>query len=169
MIWSEQWSGANTLSKCFLKQRWVYTHQYRTHHAIGLIKEEFKNYRLASEHYKKAVKINPEYCPSHFRLGVIYLNGQDFSNALSSFKKGNQGTCHKFVAPLYYQAVVWEKLEDFNQASQVYKDVISIHPTSPEAKKAQTRLTELMEKDPVLAIPRNLPKDAYDKIKSLKF
>ena len=118
----------------------VYGHQYRTHHAIGLIREEFNQTKSASEHYKKAVKINPEYCPSHFKLGMIYLRQTDYSNALNSLKKGNQGTCHKFVAPLYYQAVVWEKLEDFNQASKVYKDVISIHLTSPEAKKLKLGL-----------------------------
>ena len=147
----------------------VYRHQYRTHHAIGMIEEEFKNINKAIAHYKSAVKINPEYCPSFFRLGMIYLQGEDYSNALTSFKKGSQGTCHQHPSPLYYQAVVWEKLDDLNQASKVYRDVISIHPKSKEAKKSQVRLTKLMEKDPVLAIPRNLPKDAYDKIKSLKF
>ena len=31
----------------------VYGHQYRTHHAIGLIREEFNQTKSASEHYKK--------------------------------------------------------------------------------------------------------------------
>ena len=124
----------------------VYRHQYRTHYNLALIAMKEGNSNQAISHLQKSLKERNDYCPAHFKLGKIYRLQNQNTKALNSFKEASLGNCIKNPAPIYEQAVTYEKMGDFQKAKSKYQAIVELNGKSNYANLAKIKLRNLNAK-----------------------
>ncbi|MDC1175334.1 tetratricopeptide repeat protein [Bacteriovoracaceae bacterium] len=108
----------------------VYQHQYRTHYNMALVYQSKGDIDRAILELQKSVKINAEYCPAYYQLGIISTKQRQYKKSLDFFKKSTLGTCVNNPAPHYQQAISLLELNLHQQALIKLKEIIEQFPTS---------------------------------------
>jgi len=121
----------------------VYQKQFRTHYNLALIELKQGNQEQALAHLKTSLEDNPDYCPSHFKVGAIAFDHQQYQSALESFKLAGHGTCYEDPAPQYHQALTLIKLKKYRRASSKLEDVMGRFSKSRYSLMAQMKLKEV--------------------------
>lgn len=94
----------------------------------------------ASSLLEKAMALDPGYSETYHNLGQVYLESEDYENAVENLRKGialdtkKLGPDHSMLAPSYYnlgQALY--KLDDYDGAVENYQRALAIRQAHPEA------------------------------------
>ena len=152
-----------------VKNDLVYPHQYRTFYNLALISEKKGNLPKAKELLQLSVKERQNYCAGHFKLGEIHYKEKKYSSALKNLKSASRGTCYNYAAPVFYQGLVWLKLQDDEKALGKFKEIVNTFSKSKYLDAAQKNILELRKNNPSIALKDDLIPDLDKKIKSLEF
>lgn len=124
----------------------TYEKQARTLYNLGVIELQRKKVSAAENYFKKSIKEESNYCPSHYQLGLINYVQKQYNSALKSFKEATMGTCYEnSPAAHYYQAVTLTSLKRFTDARLKYDEIDARFKTSEYAAKARIKMMELNE------------------------
>ena len=93
----------------------------------------------ASEEYKKAIEINPDFIPSYFCLGVISYDKKNYSEALEYFNKVIKKN------PSYVDGYIWMGKTYMSagkslQAKNTFEKALELEPDNLEAKEYLEKL-----------------------------
>lgn len=136
---------AEKLYKLVLKDL-TYEKQARTFYNLALLElETRKNVSAAKGYLLKAVKEDSNYCAAHMKLGMIYYQGREFTQALATFKDAVQGTCYEAPAPHFYQAMTLTELRRYAEARVKFIEIADRFRNDVYAVKARSKLVELKE------------------------
>ena len=94
----------------------TYEGQHRTHYNLGLLALRRDNPNKAVADFKKALAVNPSYCPAHFKLAEIAFKRGAFKRAFNSYKEAGMGVCYNNPEPLLGQIQSLIKLNRFSEA-----------------------------------------------------
>ena len=122
----------------------TYEKQARTLYNLGVIElQTKKNLARAEKYFKKSIKEDENYCPSHFQLGVIQFKQRKHNTALKTFKQAAMGTCYDSPAPHYYQALALIQLSRYEEARIKLDEIDTRFKNSSFAKMARVKTIEL--------------------------
>ena len=121
----------------------VYKHQYRVYHGLALISLEQKRPLEARKHLQKAIGEKEDYCPAHFKLGVMAKKAYHYNEAYKRFQLASQGTCFQEPRPHYQQALTLMLMREFRKAYTKFKEIIEMFPKTIYAKKATKEIERL--------------------------
>lgn len=128
----------------------VYDNQYRTYNNIALIYQEKGMNMAAEEHYKLAIKENPEYCPAYYNYGKLALSRHDYKNAIQILKQGIGGQCFEQPATHMLLGEAYLKNGEYSLAEERFKDIITRFGNTnwgEMAKKAMVKVSPLAKQD----------------------
>lgn len=138
-------NNAEKIYKSVLKDL-TYDKQARTYYNLGLIELQRQRLSAAENYFKKSVKEEVNYCPSHFQLGLVKYRQRQFTAALTSFKEATMGTCYESSPGAhYYQALTLTSLKRYNEARMKFDELDARFKTSEYAAKARIKMMELGE------------------------
>ena len=72
--------------KVLLKAEKLYSIDHLLHNDLGLAYMAKQHFDKAEFHFKKAIRIRPEYAPAKNNLGAVYMARQDWDAAIEQFK-----------------------------------------------------------------------------------
>ena len=98
--------------------------------------------REARVNINRALQLYPGLFQSRFYSGLIALQGQDYSRALTDFDGANKLIPNQ-PSVTFYQGMCYEKLTNKNMAVKKYQQVLKLASEGEYAQKAQERLTAL--------------------------
>lgn len=93
-------------------------------------------YPEAIEHFKKALKIEPQYLDARFLLGICYQQTKQYDEALGAFRKIIE-TNKNFEPAYIYLASVYLDKGELKKAEEVLGQVLLRNPCSAQAIYAQ--------------------------------
>lgn len=93
-------------------------------------------YPEAIEHFKKALKIEPQYLDARFLLGICYQQTKQYDEALGAFSKIME-TNKNFEPAYIYLASVYMDKGELKKAEEVLGQVLLRNPCSAQAIYAQ--------------------------------
>jgi len=125
----------------------TYDKQARTLYNLATIEQKRQNLTAAAEYYKRSIKEDPNYCPSHFQIGLMQYKRRQFNSAYRSFKESSMGTCYESPAPVYYQALTLIELNKFNEARIKLDSIETRFKKTKFAVNARAKLIEINEKE----------------------
>lgn len=143
---------AETQYKALLKVL-TYDKQARTYYNLGLIESKRAQNDKAFAYFEKSVQEEYNYCPSHMQLGFIYLKGRNHKKALKEFREANMGSCVDDPGPVYYQALTYIEMKEFDNARIKLDEVITRFPNNKFSNMASLKLTELNQMGSLQALP----------------
>ena len=139
------YNNSEKIYKTVLKDL-TYDKQASTYYNLGVIELQRHGIVAAENYFKKSVKEESSYCPSHFQLGLIKYNQRQFNSALKSFKEATLGTCYESSPGAhYYQGLTLSGLRRFNEARMKFDEVDARFKNSEFAGKARIKMMELNE------------------------
>ena len=89
-----------------------------------------------------------DFCPAHYKLGEISYQKEQLSAAIKHFKNASKGTCYKYPAPIYYQALIWQRLAAPDKAAGKLTEILNNFEKSEYAKMARTKLDQIIRENP---------------------
>lgn len=101
----------------------TYQGQQRTHYNLGVIELGRKNPLAASSQFNKALEIDPNYCPAHFKLAEISYKNGNYTKALDRYKDAGMGTCTNSPEPLHGQIETLVQLGRYPAALERLKEM----------------------------------------------
>ncbi len=133
-----------------VKEDLIYSHQYRTYYNLALISEaEGKTNELIAL-LNESVAEREDFCPAHYKLGQVSLAQDKLSSAIKHFKNASKGLCYKDPAPLYYQAMIYQRLAAPQKAVGKLSEILSNFENSGYSPKAKSSLEQIMKSNPEL-------------------
>ena len=102
----------------------TYPNQYRTFYNLGVLNYELGNINEAITNLKQSISEFPQYCSAHFKLGDIYFQNKNYSEALERFKISSQGTCYNNPEPIYHQALTYIELKQYDTAKLKLEELV---------------------------------------------
>jgi tetratricopeptide (TPR) repeat protein len=102
------------------------------HNNYAVLLQEKKDFENAEYHYKKALKINPEYVGAHNNYANLFKEKKDFENAEYHYKKALKINPEYSKAHNNYAVLLQEK-KDFENAEYHYKKALKINPEFADA------------------------------------
>ncbi|MGD2248537.1 MAG: tetratricopeptide repeat protein [Candidatus Methanofastidiosia archaeon] len=93
----------------------------------AILLEEKKDFEKAEHHYKKALKINPEYAEAHYNYAILLKEKKDFEKAEHHYKKAlkinpEYADAHGNLGILYSDQKKYSKaVKHFEKASKIFK------------------------------------------------
>jgi tol-pal system protein YbgF len=111
----------------------------------GLGQMQKANYAGARETFKSFISKNPKspkISDAQFYIAESYFSEKYYEKAILEYQVviAKYTKSAKRPASLYKQALAFEKIGDSANAKARYKDVVTLYPSSPEAKLARTKL-----------------------------
>ena len=106
---------------------------------LGVAYEELGRDREALSAYQKFLELNPNPQPDLFiysRLGKIYYRIDEPESAIRFLEKA-KGIRPKNFEVNYYLALCYDRLNQFDKASQLYNELIKLNPEGAEAYYSQ--------------------------------
>lgn len=97
------------------------------------------NLDLARDLYDRAIQIDPEYAEAYNRRATLFMSEDKLDEAILDLNEAIRLEPRHFGAWLGL-AVIFEGLGAEKEALRAYENVLEIHPQSPQAKSAVTRL-----------------------------
>lgn len=146
-----------------VKEDLIYSHQYRTYYNLALISEQEGKTNEMLRLLNESVADREDFCPAHYKLGELSLAQEKLSAAIKHFKDASKGTCYKNPAPLYYQAVIFQRMEAPQKAMEKLSEILNNFETSTYATLAKTELTKIMAANPELKEQIQLTLDSFNK------
>ena len=131
-----------------VKEDLIYPHQYRTYYNLALIEGELKNNNEMIRLLHQSIAERDDFCPSHYKLGELSYRKEQLSAAIKHFKNASKGTCYKYPAPIYYQAIIWQRLAAPDKAAGKLTEILNNFEKSEYAKMAKTKLEEIVRENP---------------------
>ncbi|MFN7854877.1 ATP-binding protein [Anabaena sp. AL09] len=117
-----------------------------------------KNIRNAIELYKKVLKINPNHFTALSNLGKLYLDSQDFSEAINCYNR-----CYKLDTNRHKESLVtahlrygeyWKQQNNLNLAKREFETVLTL---DPQHEQARQQLTKLRDKNNPYSVGKPVP------------
>lgn len=115
----------------------------------GLLKYQNKEFDIAEELIKKAIKINPS---AYFwgNLGRVYLDSKDFNKAINANKKAIECEPNDFDA-WFNLALALKKNSQIDESIEAYKKALTIKPDSYDANYNLGNIFYFTNNDPATA------------------
>jgi type IV pilus assembly protein PilF len=146
-----------------VKEDLIYSHQYRTYYNLALISEAQGDTKNLIALLKESIAEREDYCPAHYKLGEISLERDKLSAAIKHFKNASKGTCYKDPAPLYYQAIIYQRLAAPQKAVGKLSEILDNFDKSVFAPKAKSALDKIMKNNPELREKIQITLDSFKK------
>lgn len=121
----------------------TYPNQYRTFYNLGVLNYELGNINEAIANLKQSITEFPQYCSAHFKLGDIYFQNKNYSEALERFKISSQGTCYNNPEPIYHQALTYIELKQYDTAKLKLEELVERFSTGNYNQLAKNKLDAL--------------------------
>jgi len=112
-----------------LKAEKLYQKDHFLHLDLGLVYIEKKELDLAVDHFKKALKIKPDFAQALNNLGIAYLFKEDWDQAIDCFKELNNdllNTTPHF--PLTNLGFAYYHKKDYPLAEKYFLEALKIEP-----------------------------------------
>jgi len=120
-----------------------YNKQFRIYYNLGLLELEKRKVNSAVSYFKKSIKDNKSYCPSHYQLGVIASQTHNYHQAANSFQNASLGTCAKNPDPHFQEAEALMNLGEKGKAILKFKEVTNLFPKSNYAALANRKIQSI--------------------------
>lgn len=108
-----------------------------------LLMQQKKGVKEAVNCFKKVLELEPNDANTFFNLGVIYLKGNSYEIAIKCFKKSYLLNNFDLLS-LFYQANAYQMLEKYDEAKNLYKELLI---KSPEYSWAYFNLAQIAWKE----------------------
>lgn len=97
-----------------------------SHHYLGILHRDLKNYELAKIHYFRVLDIDPDYAPAYTRLGnLFYYDLKDYDQGKYYYELATEkDPLDKF--PNYNLGNIYRDLKDYQKAEYFYLKSIEI-------------------------------------------
>jgi len=100
---------------------------------IGLIHAAQKNYELASQGYKEAIRLRPDYHEAWYNQGVNFMRSERNDEAIASFKSALEHS------PTYHQAwfnlgLIYTRMDQNDAAIEAYQNALKLRPDYQTAR-----------------------------------
>lgn len=99
-------------------------------HAVNLFKQQHSDEAITW--FKKALKFDPEFAPSHFNLGLLYTIKQELDTACTCFEKATHYDNNHLKAH-YFLACNFVQQGNFEKAIETYFKALRIDPRHIES------------------------------------
>lgn len=110
------------------------------HLGLARVYERELEFELAEDHFKKAIRYNPE-SEYYFQYGAFLYNRAEYKDAFKQFKKVLENTVYVRRAQTFeLQGFVAEKLEDSDTALNMFHRAIAVNPMLASSYVALTRI-----------------------------
>ena len=143
----------------------VYKKQFRTHYNLALINIRQKKFRTAESHLKKSIAVYPDYCPSHFQLGELYLKKHLKERAVEALKEGIKGPCYNVPANHFSLAKALIEAGRNEAAKKRLEYIVEKFYKTKYFTLASMKLNKLGKKSDFLRKARNIYHDSNKPIK----
>lgn len=102
------------------------------------------DYSTARALYDRAILIEPDYSEAWYRRAALFLNEENYAEALSDLNETLR------IEPRHFGAwaslgVLFETMGANREALDAYREAIRIYPRMPQALQAEKRLSKLAE------------------------
>ncbi|MCT4642103.1 MAG: tetratricopeptide repeat protein [Bacteriovoracaceae bacterium] len=144
---TNRYNDALTIYNQILKNL-EYEGQYKTYFNIGTLFLRQKKLSLALKNYKKSIEVNSSFCPSHFKIGMIYKKAKKDHKALEYFANATKGVCYGLFEPLKEKVLTLTRLGLFNQAKVDLQEAL-------ERFSKQDQINEIQKLKKYIAIKEN--------------
>jgi len=134
----QRWDDAIATLEPLLSEH-LYATPYLLHNNLGYAYKSKKSYDQATQHFQRAVFLNPRFCLGLFNLGETFLLQGDQPGAVRQFKKAVE-KCPNYADPYYQLGVVFEKRGRPTEATDYYKLCMKYGGESPVAERCRTRV-----------------------------
>lgn len=131
-----------------IKEDLIYPHQYRTYYNLALIEEKLGDHKAMIQLLNESIAERDDFCPAHYKLGEFSYEREQLSAALKHFKNASNGTCYKYPAPIYYQAIIWQRLASPEKAAGKLTEILNNFEKSEYAQMAKTKLDQIIRDNP---------------------
>lgn len=123
----------------------IFTSQDRNYYNMAMVYLNMGDRKSAVSYLQKSVAENPDYCSSHFKLGMLYKEEYRFEAALKSFKAASMGTCVSQPEPHLEQALVLLSLNRFEEARSKFNEIKEKFASTRYESIAQVQLNKLQQ------------------------
>lgn len=121
----------------------TFENQFRTYYNLALLDLAEGDRKGAFENLAKSLKEKEDYCNSHYKLGELYFEENNFKEALNSFREAGKGLCISEAAPIYQQAVTLINLERKTEAKKKFEQLIEKFPKSKYRSMAINQIKQI--------------------------
>ncbi len=91
----------------------------------------------------QSLQANPNYCLTHFLMGMLYIRESNSTKAVESFSKSVSKTCVQNPEGHYQLGLAYLKLKNFDKARHEFVRLIEEFPQTIHAQKAGEYLKDL--------------------------
>jgi TolA-binding protein len=104
-----------------------------------------KYYTKAIEHYEHLIKKNYKPARAHYMVGDMWFKRKDYGKAIAYYKKSAKlyGKADYMPTLMLNTAISMQATKDTANAKKFYGAVITQYPGTPEAQRAEERLSKL--------------------------
>ncbi len=130
---AEAEKGATELLRKFPKDSTLQFLLGNIKYTVGLLGE-------ASQHFEKAIELDPTACQAYYRLGVCYVRMGKLDQALQAFQKNVKAGCQSHAMSFYWMGLINSFLGDDEKALEAFT---LLHQESQESLLANFFLAQL--------------------------
>lgn len=98
----------------------------------GIRYQELKDYYIAIDYYKQALKLKSDFAEAHMNLGTVYFLTGRYNEAVESYKNALKYSQDKGFSVLSKIGTSYLMLGDYNKAIDTYKQALNLKSDSPE-------------------------------------
>jgi len=120
-----------------------YTKQFRVYYNLGLILLREKRTNKAISMFNKSIQENKSYCPAHYQLGVMAMEGHRYHQATLHFENAYSGTCNENPDPYLKEALSYLNMGEYGKALVKMEKLVEKFPKSKEAVLARRRIQSI--------------------------
>ena len=107
---------------------------FNTWYNLGELYYQFKNDSASALRcFSNAIKLNPSHSEAHFKMGLILFRNQQYKEAKTHFETALTNDNNN-IKIMFQLAVSYEKLNRFDMAVHLYKNIMEVDPTNKIAK-----------------------------------
>jgi type IV pilus assembly protein PilF len=101
----------------------VFTKQYKTYHNLSKLEMRRNNKVAAMRYLQESIKVNENYCPAFYDIGVMQFKSGSYKEAERSFKEASMGLCYKMPEPRFYRAKSLVKMNQYFEATKILEEM----------------------------------------------
>lgn len=116
----------------FLKAIKLHYNLVGAYYYLGLIEYTERNLNLSEKYLKKCIQLDNNITDAHNTLGAIYAEKKEYKKAIEEFKKVLEDKSYLYPEnALYNLALIYYKLNKYNESIKFCKRCLYIVPKSP--------------------------------------